>query len=300
MTNTATKTYRVAVIERALAYYEVEAESPRAAALDWEDGEFRDRDEEALAAEGPAIVRERRPDGTWRTVPRSEWEDDPPAAADAAVEGAGAHSPGEWHMDIATDGAVIYDDHATIARVPIDLAAWPANAALIKAAPRLLAACRMVVDRWERGDLAEAARACDAAIAEAERCPADQPSGGRFVIHSAEEDAYWSNEVGWTGPEEATVFTAAERGRLRLPIAGRWVASRPYSVLLLYPDHVNGDGTETYYTFVEAPDPVAAVAEARRRALASNEWTAEDVDPDGFAPLLVIEGHHRGQPTSHD
>ena len=36
---------------------------------------------------------------------------------------------------------------------------------LRKAAPELLAACRMVVDRWERGDLAEAARACSAAIA---------------------------------------------------------------------------------------------------------------------------------------
>jgi len=38
---------------------------------------------------------------------------------------------------------------------------------LIVAAPKLLAACRMIVDRWERGDLAEAARACSDAIAEA-------------------------------------------------------------------------------------------------------------------------------------
>jgi hypothetical protein len=37
-----------------------------------------------------------------------------------------------------------------------------------RAASKLLAACRMVVDRWERGDLAEAARACSAAVAEAE------------------------------------------------------------------------------------------------------------------------------------
>lgn len=36
-----------------------------------------------------------------------------------------------------------------------------------KAAPALLAACRMVVERWERGDLAEAARACHAAIEQA-------------------------------------------------------------------------------------------------------------------------------------
>lgn len=42
-----------------------------------------------------------------------------------------------------------------------------ANARLIAAAPDLLEACRMVVDRWEEGDLAEAVRACDAAIAKA-------------------------------------------------------------------------------------------------------------------------------------
>lgn len=36
-----------------------------------------------------------------------------------------------------------------------------------EAAPELLAACRMVVDRWERGDLAEAARACAAAVEKA-------------------------------------------------------------------------------------------------------------------------------------
>jgi hypothetical protein len=168
------------------------------------------------------------------------------------------------------------------------------------AAPQLLAACRMVVERWEHGDLAAAARACSAAVAEAERRSTEPPSGDCFVIHSAEADAYWSNDVGWTGPEEATAFTAAERSRLRLPIGGRWVAAQPYSVLLLYPDDVNDDGAETYYAWVEAPDPVAAVAEARRRALATNEWTEEDVDPDGFIPLLVIEGHHRGQPTSND
>lgn len=38
---------------------------------------------------------------------------------------------------------------------------------LMHAAPKLLAACRMVVERWERGDLAEAARACSSAIADA-------------------------------------------------------------------------------------------------------------------------------------
>jgi len=43
-----------------------------------------------------------------------------------------------------------------------------------KATPALLAACRMVVDRWERGDLAEAARACGDAIAQV---AGETPSG---------------------------------------------------------------------------------------------------------------------------
>ena len=42
-----------------------------------------------------------------------------------------------------------------------------ANGQLIVASPALLAACRMVIDRWEHGDLAEAARACHAAVAQA-------------------------------------------------------------------------------------------------------------------------------------
>lgn len=36
-----------------------------------------------------------------------------------------------------------------------------------KAVRMLLSACRMVVDRWERGDVAEAARACAEAVSEA-------------------------------------------------------------------------------------------------------------------------------------
>ena len=38
---------------------------------------------------------------------------------------------------------------------------------VMHAGQELLAACRMVVDRWERGDLAEAARACQDAVAHA-------------------------------------------------------------------------------------------------------------------------------------
>jgi hypothetical protein len=37
-------------------------------------------------------------------------------------------------------------------------------AQLIAACPRLLAACQAVVERWEHGDLAEAARMCHTAV----------------------------------------------------------------------------------------------------------------------------------------
>ncbi len=72
MKSNPTKTYRVAVIERALTYYEVEAASPRAAVENWQDV-VRYRDEEALDSHGPCSVRERQPDRTWRRVPESEW-----------------------------------------------------------------------------------------------------------------------------------------------------------------------------------------------------------------------------------
>jgi hypothetical protein len=71
-------------------------------------------------------------------------------------------------------------------------------------------------------------------------------------------------------------------------------AKKPYSVLLLYPDDVNDSGTETYYAFVEAPDAIEAVAVARREAVAAQVEGVE-YEPDDFAPLLVIAGHHFDQ-----
>jgi hypothetical protein len=79
MTTTATKTYLVGVIERALAYYRVEADDARTAADNWQEGEFHDRDDEALDSEGPCNVRVEQPDGTWIKLPPSEWEAEPPA-----------------------------------------------------------------------------------------------------------------------------------------------------------------------------------------------------------------------------
>lgn len=84
MTKTATKTYLVGVIKRTISYFEVEAEDARTAAENWQEGEFWDRDDEALEAEGPCNVREEQPDGTFLIVSSSQWETIPSAANDAA------------------------------------------------------------------------------------------------------------------------------------------------------------------------------------------------------------------------
>lgn len=81
MTNIAKKTYLIGVIERAIAYYEVEAEDARTASENWQEGEYHDRDDEALETEGPCNVRVKQPDGTWRKLPRSQWEADSPSGS---------------------------------------------------------------------------------------------------------------------------------------------------------------------------------------------------------------------------
>jgi hypothetical protein len=141
----ATKTYMVAVIERALAYYLVEADDARSAAENWQEGDFRDRDDEALDTEGPCTVREKQPDGRWRTLSPSEWE----------------------------------------------------------------------------------------------------------------------------------------------------VETKPYSVLLLYPDYLDDTGYETHYALVDADDPMTAVSVAQSQAADAQQ--SEHINPVDFHPLLVILGHHRAE-----
>lgn len=71
---------------------------------------------------------------------------------------------------------------------------------------------------------------------------------------------------------------------------------KPYTVLLLYPDHMSDNyGEETYFTHVEALDPDAAIAAAQQEAVQAN--TADGDEPDmsimaDFNPLLVLNGHH--------
>ncbi len=83
MTKT-TKTYLVSVIERALGYYKIDAEDARSAAENWQEGDFLDRDDDALESEGPCNVRERQPDGTYRKLPRPQWDAESCGGRDAA------------------------------------------------------------------------------------------------------------------------------------------------------------------------------------------------------------------------
>ena len=209
MTTTATKTYLVYVIERALAYYEVEAEDARNAAENWQEGEFIGRDDEALDTEGPCSVRERQPNGKWKKLPTSEWEAEPPIDPRP-----------EWIAPVRYA--------RTWVQTARDVLAQPGRTAM--------------VDHLLELGLGQIAAALDhAAAAEPTTAP----------------------------------------------------GNKPYSVLLLYPDYANDNGTETYYAFVDAPDAIEAVALAQRQAVAANEWV--ECEPDDFAPLLVTEGHHFGQ-----
>jgi hypothetical protein len=63
------------------------------------------------------------------------------------------------------------------------------DAALREAAPELLRACRMVVDRWERGDLAEAARACQRTIDQMAARPSFLVEEARAALDDATDGA---------------------------------------------------------------------------------------------------------------
>jgi len=72
------------------------------------------------------------------------------------------------------------------------------------------------------------------------------------------------------------------------------VSLQPYSILLLYPDYLDDTGYETFYAFVEAADPIDAVATAQRQAATAQACAIDD--PTDFHPLLVTAGHHASKP----
>jgi hypothetical protein len=88
------------------------------------------------------------------------------------------HTPGPWvyhyspyigHNDEEIPAFELHGDEAKICDTNEDQP-WEeqeANARLIAASPELLEAAEKVVSRWEKGDLAEAVRELDAAIATA-------------------------------------------------------------------------------------------------------------------------------------
>jgi hypothetical protein len=65
----------------------------------------------------------------------------------------------------------------------------------------------------------------------------------------------------------------------------------PYSVLLLYPDYISHGDHETYFAHVEAANPVQAIQAARQMAAAAQKPDAV-YDPEDFASLICIVGHH--------
>lgn len=88
------------------------------------------------------------------------------------------HTPGPWRHDwqfiVAPDPAGIHPDIYIAEIVDTDdegrMAApkqQDANANLIAAAPALLEAALLIIERWSQGDLAEAVRMLDDAVAEA-------------------------------------------------------------------------------------------------------------------------------------
>ena len=88
------------------------------------------------------------------------------------------HTPDPWHNDgqfiVAPDPSGIHPDIYIAEIVETDdegRLATPeqriANADLLAAAPALLNAAQLVLDRWCHGDLAEAVRMLDDAVAEA-------------------------------------------------------------------------------------------------------------------------------------
>jgi hypothetical protein len=85
------------------------------------------------------------------------------------------------------------------------------NARLIVSAPALLWACRMVVARWERGDLAEAARACQAAVelATADGLPWDITETGSADLKPFSVLLLYPDYANESGTETFYVFVQA-------------------------------------------------------------------------------------------
>ena len=113
MTNNATKTYLVSVIERD-RHYKAEAGTP---ALPPRTGRRANSTPATTRLLTPKAVnvRERQHDGTWRKLPKSEWEAEPAAGTVTSVEG--KTTPGSGHsLEPWTESgmAIIQDAYGNI------------------------------------------------------------------------------------------------------------------------------------------------------------------------------------------
>lgn len=68
-----------------------------------------------------------------------------------------------------------------------------------------------------------------------------------------------------------------------------------YSVLLLYPDYLNEDGTETYFCHVEGNSIADAVEAAQIEAAEANN--CPPAEADDFAELITFPGHIEACPV---
>lgn len=64
-----------------------------------------------------------------------------------------------------------------------------------------------------------------------------------------------------------------------------------YSVLLAYPEMLEDGEPETYYAWVSANSPIAAIKTARQEAVAAQEGM--NYLPNEFTVLAVLEGHQQ-------
>jgi uncharacterized protein (DUF4415 family) len=87
---------------------------------------------------------------------------------------------------------------------------------LMTVAPKLLAACRMVVDRWEKGDLAGAARACQEAIAGATGQPFHRKEAEARHLHQAAPKMYAALKVSAEMLEDYRSAATGNRTRDRI------------------------------------------------------------------------------------
>ena len=105
------------------------------------------------------------------------------------------HTPAPWNYRLASDNPDAWEIVASFCESPIaEVPRWQdedgndseeaeANLKAMVAVPALIAACRMVVERWEGGDLAEAARLCQEALQwAASASPA--PESAEFAIYA--------------------------------------------------------------------------------------------------------------------